>query len=200
MKNATIMIQDVGGNWMPVRIIESINDRYILQQMKLTSTSFPGKRVKVVDDKGNLIDLMGQQMFKVVRIEADDCYAVHTFFRSKIERECWNFIRNRLTNQSKHTRDVARELHVFNSLDEFCEQPEDIRVLKNVAYLTPPLDKRRIFAQYMTSPLEDKMITITIFNDSKSVAVAQIRGTASKLQSVIDTLLSQDAKYKIEVQ
>jgi hypothetical protein len=59
MKNATIMIQDVGGNWMPVRIIESINDRYILQQMKLTSTSFPGKRVKVVDDKGNLIDLMG---------------------------------------------------------------------------------------------------------------------------------------------
>ena len=44
------------------------------------------------------------------------------------------------------------------------------------------------------------MITITIFDESKSVAVAQIRGSANKLKSVIDTLLSQDAKYKIEVQ
>ena len=59
MNNVTLMIQDVGGNWMPVRIIENINDRYVLQQMKLTVASFPGKRVKAVDSKGNLIDLMG---------------------------------------------------------------------------------------------------------------------------------------------
>jgi hypothetical protein len=43
------------------------------------------------------------------------------------------------------------------------------------------------------------MITITIFNESKSVAVAQIRGAASILQSVIDHLISQNMKYKIEV-
>ena len=59
MNNVTLMVQDIGGNWMSVRIIEHINDRYILQQMKLTSTSYPGKRVKAVDEKGNLIDLMG---------------------------------------------------------------------------------------------------------------------------------------------
>ena len=53
------MIQDVGGNWMPVRIIENINDRYVIQQMKLTQSSFAGKRVKAVDSKGNLIDLLG---------------------------------------------------------------------------------------------------------------------------------------------
>lgn len=43
------------------------------------------------------------------------------------------------------------------------------------------------------------MITITIFDDTRTVAVAQIRGAASKLKSVIDELLSQNAKYKIEV-
>lgn len=43
------------------------------------------------------------------------------------------------------------------------------------------------------------MITITIFDDTRTVAVAQIRGAASKLKSVIDALLSQNAKYKIEV-
>jgi len=43
------------------------------------------------------------------------------------------------------------------------------------------------------------MITITIFDSNKSKAVAQIRGAASKLQSVIDELLSQNVKYKIEV-
>jgi hypothetical protein len=59
MNNVTIMIQDVGGNWMPVRIIENLNDRYVIQQMKLTQSSFAGKRVKAVDSKGNLIDLLG---------------------------------------------------------------------------------------------------------------------------------------------
>lgn len=85
-------------------------------------------------------------MFKVVHIEADDCFTVHILFRSSVERECWNFIRNRLTNSSKLIRDNARELQVFNSLDEFCNQPEDIRLIRNAAYLTPSLDKNRIFA------------------------------------------------------
>jgi len=85
-------------------------------------------------------------MFKVVHIEADDCFTVHVLFRSYAERECWNFIRNRLTNPVRHVRDNARQLQVFNSLDEFCNQPEDIRLIRNAAYLTPALDKNRIFA------------------------------------------------------
>jgi len=85
-------------------------------------------------------------MFKVVHIEANDCFTVHILFRSLVERDCWNFIRNRLTNTSRRVRDNARELQVFNSLDEFCNQPEDIRLLRNVAYLSPALDKNRIFA------------------------------------------------------
>lgn len=87
-------------------------------------------------------------MFKVVHIEigADECFAVRILFRSSIERECWNFIRNRITNQSKRIRDLGRELHVYDSLDNFCDQPEDIRILKNAAYLTPKLDKRTLFA------------------------------------------------------
>ena len=59
MNNVTLMVQDIGGNWMSVRIIENLGDRYILQQMQLTKSSYPGKRVKAVDAKGNLIDLMG---------------------------------------------------------------------------------------------------------------------------------------------
>ena len=91
-------------------------------------------------------------MFKVVHIEADDCFTVHVLFRSRIERECWNFIRNRLTNPSKMVRDNGRELQVHNSFDEFCDQPEDIRLLRNAALLSPALgkklsiDKTRIFA------------------------------------------------------
>lgn len=59
MNNVTLMVQDIGGNWMSVRIIENLGDRYILQQMQLTKSSYPGKRVKAVDTKGNLLDLMG---------------------------------------------------------------------------------------------------------------------------------------------
>jgi len=44
------------------------------------------------------------------------------------------------------------------------------------------------------------MITITIFDENRTKAVAQIRGAASKLQSVIDTLINDNVKYKIEVQ
>lgn len=82
-------------------------------------------------------------MFKVVLIETDDCFTVHTLFRSRVERDCWNFIKFRLTSPSKTIRDIGRELHVHNSLNEFCEQPEEIRLLKNAAYLTPALDNRR---------------------------------------------------------
>lgn len=87
-------------------------------------------------------------MFKVVHIEteADECFAVRILFRSSIERECWDFIRNRITNPSKQIRDNGRELQVYDSLDKFCDQPEDIRILKNAAYLTPKLDKRNLFA------------------------------------------------------
>ena len=59
MNSITIMVQDIGGNWMPIRIVENISDRYILQQMKVVKNSYPGKRVKAVDKKGNLLDLMG---------------------------------------------------------------------------------------------------------------------------------------------
>lgn len=59
MNNVTLMVQDIGGNWMSVRIIENLGDRYILQQMQLTKSNYPGKRVKAVDAKGNLLDLMG---------------------------------------------------------------------------------------------------------------------------------------------
>lgn len=59
MNTITLMVQDIGGNWMPIRLIENLGDRYILQQMKIVKSGYPGKRVKAVDSKGNLIDLMG---------------------------------------------------------------------------------------------------------------------------------------------
>jgi len=58
VENITIKVQDVGGNWIDVRIIENMGDRYIRSVLVQTKNMYPKKRVKATDSKGMLIDLM----------------------------------------------------------------------------------------------------------------------------------------------
>lgn len=43
---------------MDVRTIQEAGDRYLQQQMKEVKNAFGGKRVKVTDNKGNLVDIL----------------------------------------------------------------------------------------------------------------------------------------------
>lgn len=56
--NVIIKVQDVGGNWLDIRIIENLGDRYIRSALVQAKSSYPTKRVKATDSKGALIDLI----------------------------------------------------------------------------------------------------------------------------------------------
>lgn len=57
-QNITIKVQDVSGNWIDVRIIENMGDRYIHSVLVQTKNLYPNKRVKATDSNGMLIDLL----------------------------------------------------------------------------------------------------------------------------------------------
>lgn len=67
-------------------------------------------------------------MYKVVRLSFDP-YTIRILFMSRVERDCWDFIRNRLENGSKRIRVEARALYVFDKLGEFRDAPEDVKAL-----------------------------------------------------------------------
>ncbi len=59
MFKVTLKVQDISGNWFTIKNLDINNDQYTLSQMKQTQKMFGGKRVKAVDAKGNLIDILG---------------------------------------------------------------------------------------------------------------------------------------------
>ena len=56
--NVIIKVQDVSGNWLDIRIIENLGDRYIRSALVQAKSSYPTKRVKATDSNGMLIDLL----------------------------------------------------------------------------------------------------------------------------------------------
>lgn len=54
----TLKVQDISGNWFDIKTLSLNNDQYTLSQMKQTQKMFGGKRVKAVDAKGNLLDIL----------------------------------------------------------------------------------------------------------------------------------------------
>lgn len=58
MSKAIIQVQDVGGNWFTVACIDVISDQYMTTRMKQVKGSYVNKRVRAVNPKGQLLDLM----------------------------------------------------------------------------------------------------------------------------------------------
>ncbi len=58
MRNLRVKVLQASGDWLDARTILDQGDRYTQQQMKEVKNNFGGKRVKVVDDKGNLVDIL----------------------------------------------------------------------------------------------------------------------------------------------
>jgi hypothetical protein len=58
MKMNTILVQDLAGNWIEARFVAKMSDQYLRRQMVDVQKNFGGKRVKAVDDKGHLIDII----------------------------------------------------------------------------------------------------------------------------------------------
>jgi len=54
----TLKVQDISGNWFDIKTLSLNNDQYTLSQMKQTQKMFGGKRIKAVDAKGNLLDIL----------------------------------------------------------------------------------------------------------------------------------------------
>ncbi len=58
MRNLRVKVLQESGDWLEARTILDQGDRYTQQQMREVKNNFGGKRVKAVDDKGNLVDLL----------------------------------------------------------------------------------------------------------------------------------------------
>jgi hypothetical protein len=56
--HAHIQVQDLNGGWFIARVMFMGNYQQVINEMRAASSQFPGKRVKAVDDKGRLIDIL----------------------------------------------------------------------------------------------------------------------------------------------
>jgi hypothetical protein len=55
---AEIQVQDLNGGWFTARTVNNINYQYVRNEMNTAAGQFPGKRVKVIDGNGRLIDIL----------------------------------------------------------------------------------------------------------------------------------------------
>ena len=69
-------------------------------------------------------------MFRVAEIETDT-YGItdRTMFRSFVERDCWDYVRSRMT-VSKKTGGRPARLYVLDKTGEFAPEPADIVALR----------------------------------------------------------------------
>lgn len=54
----TIQIQDINKNWVSVQFNVMNQPQVIMTRMQETQRSYPGKRVRAIDDAGRLVDLL----------------------------------------------------------------------------------------------------------------------------------------------
>lgn len=54
----SIQFQDVNGNWLTTQLTDVNHSTYIRSLLDRTRMSNPHKRVRAIDSKGNIIDIM----------------------------------------------------------------------------------------------------------------------------------------------
>ena len=72
-------------------------------------------------------------MYKVISIDQNGCLTETIMYRSHVESDCWNFIRQRLTHFSAAIRSHASKLMVKNGMDEFVQPPLEVNILRKAA-------------------------------------------------------------------
>ena len=72
-------------------------------------------------------------MYKVISIDQNGCFTETIMYRSHVENDCWNFIRQRLTHFSAAIRSHASKLMVKNGMDEFVQPPLEVNILRKAA-------------------------------------------------------------------
>lgn len=72
-------------------------------------------------------------MYAVKSFEIGPVECEKTLFKSAVETDCWDFIRNHLTCGDKKTRDKARFYVVMDSIRRCYDPSYDIYILKKAA-------------------------------------------------------------------